>query len=123
MREGEERGLRGAARVSHQRELPSALLVVFVVAASVMLVGACYARQRAHRETIAFSRFLEAVNEGDLVKTQPVTITATTVRGAIHTAEGEQTFVATIPPGYDRAELVDALATDGYDVEANDEAP
>jgi hypothetical protein len=117
MLEGDESGLPRAAGAAHWRGLPSVLLVVLLVAASVPLLGGRYARHREFRERIGFSRFLIAVDEGDLVKTQPVTITATTVRGVIRTDAGEQTFVATIPPTYDRGELVGALRKRGYDVE------
>src|SRR5918999_3995252 len=83
MLEGDESGLPRAAGAAHWRGLPSVLLVVLLVAASVPLLGGRYARHREFRERIGFSRFLIAVDEGDLVKTQPVTITATTVRGVI----------------------------------------
>lgn len=102
-----------------QRRRRPALLIVIAVAASLLLSSGCYSRYKAHRETIPFSRFLEAINEGDLVKTQPVTITATKVRGVIRTDEGEQPFVATIPLGYDRAEVVDELARQGFEIEGH----
>ena len=103
---------------AQQRQPRSAVLAVFAVTASLFLVSSCYVRYEERRETIPFSRFLEAVNEGDLVKTQPVTITATTVSGVIRTDESEQTFVATIPPGYERAVVVDELARQGFEIEA-----
>jgi hypothetical protein len=96
----------------------SGVTIVFVVAASMLLSSGCYARYREHRRTISFAQFLEAVVEGDIVDGQPVRITPTEVSGVIRSEDGEQTFVASIPPGYDRAELVAELARQGVDVEA-----
>ena len=48
---------------------------------------------------------------------KPIRFTATTVSGVIRTDEGEQSFVATIPPDYDRAELVDELTRQGFEIE------
>jgi hypothetical protein len=93
------------------------LLLVLVVMATVVS-GGCYTRRAADRDKIPFARFMEAVDDGDLVKRKPVTITPTTVSGAIRNGEREQTFVATIPPGIDRAEFVDELARQGYEVDA-----
>ena len=96
-----------------------ALLIVLVVTASLLLSSGCYARHEARRTTISFSRFLEAVGDGDLVREQPIRFTPTTVSGVIRADEGEQRFVATIPPGYDRAELVDELARQGFEIEGH----
>ena len=60
---------------------------------------------------------MAAVVDGDLVNEQPVTFTSTTVSGVIRTDGGERTVVATIPPGFDRAELVDQLSREGFEVE------
>jgi cell division protease FtsH len=71
-------------------------------------------------EPVSFSEFRAAVNNGELVKDKdkPVTITTTTVTGVMRTDGGnEQTFVATIPPGYDPTELVDQLSEQGYEVD------
>ena len=117
MHEPDRRRLEATSHGAQQRRPHLALLVVSVVTASLFLISSCNSRYKADREPIPFSRFLEAVNEGDLVKTQPVTITATTVSGVIRTNEGEQAFVATIPPG-SRAEVVDELARQGFEIEA-----
>ena len=100
-----------------RRRAALGLVLVFVLMATVVLSGGCYARRIANRDQIPFTRFLEAVNDGDLVKTKPVTITSTTVSGAIRNGEREQPFVATIPPGFDRSEFVDELSRQGYEVD------
>jgi cell division protease FtsH len=69
-------------------------------------------------EDISFSRFLNAIDEGTLVKDEPVTVTVTTVTGVLRTDEGEQAFRATIPPNYDTRDDVRALTDAGYDVNA-----
>jgi len=92
----------------------SAMLVVLVVAGSLILFNS-FLTQASVTE-VTFSRFRAAVNSGDLLKSEPVTINATTVTGVVHTDEGEQTFVATIPPGYDPTELIDQLTEQEYEV-------
>jgi cell division protease FtsH len=92
----------------------SALLVVLLVAGALFVFNSFLTR--ASVTDVPFSRFQEAVNSGDLVKTEPVTITTTTVTGVVRTDEGDQTFVATIPPGYDPTELVNQLTQQGYEV-------
>jgi cell division protease FtsH len=96
----------------------SALLVVLLVAGALFVFNSFLTR--AQVEPVSFSEFRAAVNNGELVKDKdkPVTITTTTVTGVIRTAGGnEQTFVATIPPGYDPTELVDQLSEQGYEVD------
>ena len=92
----------------------SALLVVLVVAGALFLFNGFLTR--AAVTEVRFSRFRAAVNNGDLVKSEPVTINATTVTGVVRTDEGEQTFLATIPPGYDPTSLIDQLTEQGYEV-------
>ena len=94
----------------------SALLVVLVVAGALFLFNSFLTR--AATEEVSFSKFREAVDDGDVLKSEPVVITTTTVNGTVRTAEGQQLFVATIPPGYDPTDFVDQLRQDGYDVEA-----
>ncbi len=94
----------------------SALLVVLVVAGALFLFNSFLTR--AATQEVSFSKFREAVDNGDVVKSEPVAITTTTVNGTVRTDEGQQLFVATIPPGYDPTDFVDQLRQDGYDVEA-----
>jgi cell division protease FtsH len=95
----------------------SALLVVLVVAGALFVFNTFLTQ--ASVEKISFSQFRAAVDNGQLVKDKekPVTITTTTVTGVRRTPEGEQTFVATIPPGYDPTALVDQLSEQGYEVD------
>jgi cell division protease FtsH len=93
----------------------SALLVVLVVAGALLLFNQFLTR--AAVETVPFSEFRSAVANGDLVDTEPVTITSTTVSGVVRTDEGGQTFIATIPPGYDPTDLVNQLSEQGYEVD------
>ena len=67
--------------------------------------------------TVPFSQFRSAIDSGDLVKDEPVTITTTTITGVVSTPEGDKTFVATIPPGYVPTDLVDDLSAQGYEVD------
>jgi hypothetical protein len=92
-------------------------LIVLVVATTLLLASGCSARREEQGEPIPFARFLEAVADGDLVDEQPVTITPETVTAVIRTEGGERTVVATIPPGFDRAEFVDQLSSEGFEVE------
>jgi cell division protease FtsH len=94
----------------------SALLVVLVVAGALFLFNSFLTR--AATQEVSFSKFREAVDNGDVLKSEPVVITTTTVNGTVGTDEGQQLFVATIPPGYDPTDFVDQLRQDGYDVEA-----
>ena len=48
---------------------------------------------------VPFSEFRRAIDNGDLVKEEPVTF-ATTIDGVVETPDGTETYVATIPPGY-----------------------
>ncbi len=95
----------------------SALLVVLVVAGALFVFNTFLTQ--ASVEKISFSQFRAAVDNGQLVKDKekPVTITTTTVTGVRRTPEGEQAFVATIPPGYDPTALVDQLSEQGYEVD------
>ncbi|MET1010840.1 MAG: ATP-dependent zinc metalloprotease FtsH, partial [Actinomycetota bacterium] len=58
-----------------------------------------------------------AIDSGDLVKDEPVTITTTTITGVVSTPEGDKTFVATIPPGSVPTDLVDDLSAQGHEVD------
>jgi len=91
-------------------------LIVLVVTTSLLLSSGCFARYRQSGEPIPFSRFIEAVADGDLVD-EPIIFTPETVSASIRTDQGERRVVATIPPGYDRAELVDELSRQGFEVE------
>ena len=93
----------------------SALLVVLLVAGTLLLFNQFLTR--AAVESVPFSEFRSAVANGDLVETEPVTITSTTVSGVVRTDEGPQTFIATIPPGYDPTDLVNQLSEQGYEVD------
>ena len=95
----------------------SALLIVLVVAGALFVFNTFLTQ--ASVEKISFSQFRAAVDNGQLVKDKekPVTITTTTVTGVRRTPEGEQAFVATIPPGYDPTALVDQLSEQGYEVD------
>jgi cell division protease FtsH len=93
----------------------SALLVVLVVAGALFVFNTFLTQ--AAVEKMPFSRFRAAVDNGDLVKEEPVTITTTTVTGVVNTGDGPKTFVATIPPGYDPTALVDQLSDQGYEVD------
>jgi cell division protease FtsH len=94
----------------------SALLVVLLVAGALFLFNGFLTR--ASVESMSFSEFRAAVRDDRLVKSEPVTITTTSVTGVVRTSEGgEQSFVATIPPGYDPTELVDQLSEQGYEVD------
>ncbi len=95
----------------------SALLVVLLVAGALFVFNTFLTQ--AAVDKISFSEFRAAVADGDLVKNKdkPVTITTTTVSGVRRTSEGEQAFIATIPPGYDPTELVDQLSDQGYEVD------
>jgi cell division protease FtsH len=95
----------------------SALLVVLVVAGALFLFNTFLTQ--ASVEKISFSQFRADVDNGQLVKDKdkPVTITTTTVTGVRRIPEGEQTFVATIPPGYDPTALIDQLSEQGYEVD------
>ena len=57
-----------------------------------------------------------AVDNGELVKSEDVTITTTTVQGVVSTKDGPKTWLAIIPPGYDPTALVDQLSAQGYKV-------
>jgi cell division protease FtsH len=92
----------------------SALLIVVLVAAALFVFNTFLTN--AATQDVTFSQFLSAVDDGDLVKSDPVTITSTTVTGTVRTNQGEQTFVATIPPGYVPTDLVDQLTEQGYEV-------
>jgi cell division protease FtsH len=94
----------------------SALLIVLLVAGALFVFNGFLTR--ASVESMSFSDFRAAVSDGRLVKAEPVTITTTTVTGVVRTDDGgEESFVATIPPGYDPTELVDQLSQEGYEVD------
>ncbi|MGH2679942.1 MAG: ATP-dependent zinc metalloprotease FtsH [Actinomycetota bacterium] len=93
----------------------SALLVVLLVAGALFVFNSFLTQ--AGVQEMSFSEFRSAVDEGNLSKDEPVTITTTNVTGVVGTGEGAQTFVATIPPGYDPTRLVDQLSDQGYEVD------
>jgi cell division protease FtsH len=92
----------------------SALLIVLLVTGALFLFNTFLTR--AQTTDVPFSKFQKAVTDGDLVKSEPVTITTTTVTGVVRTDQGRQTFVSTIPPGYDPTQLVNDLSREGYEV-------
>ena len=92
----------------------SALVVVLVVAGALLLFNRFLTQSAV--EPVPFSRFKAAVDDGELVKSEDVTITTTTVQGVVTTEDGQQTWLATIPPGYDPTALVDQLSEQGYQV-------
>ncbi len=93
----------------------SALVVVLVVAGSLVLFNTFLTQ--AASTPVPFSDFRTAIDNGDLVKSEPVTITTTTISGVVRTADGDETYVATIPPGYVPTDLVDDLSARGYEVD------
>jgi cell division protease FtsH len=92
----------------------SALMVVLVVAGALFLFNSFLTRSAV--DPVPFSQFKAAVDNGDLVKEEDVTITTTTVTGVVTTEDGQKTWMATIPPGYDPTALVDQLSEQGYKV-------
>jgi cell division protease FtsH len=92
----------------------SALLVVLLVAGALFLLNQFMASARV--TPVPFSQFLDKIDEGSLVKTEPVTVATTTITGVVRTDDGEQTWTATIPPGYDPTDLVNQLQQDDYQV-------
>ncbi|MET1011011.1 MAG: hypothetical protein ABWY83_01400, partial [Actinomycetota bacterium] len=93
----------------------SALVVVLVVAGSLVLFNTFLTQ--AASTPVPFSEFRRSIDNGDLVKGEPVTITTTTISGVVRTADGDETHVATIPPGYVPTDLVDDLSARGYQVD------
>ena len=75
----------------------SALVVVLVVAGALFLFNGYLTRSAV--DQVPFSQFKDAVDSGKLVKAEDVTITTTTVTGTVDTDDGQQTWLATIPPG------------------------
>jgi cell division protease FtsH len=92
----------------------SALLVVLLVAGALFLLSQFMASARV--TPVPFSRFLGEIDQGNLVETEPVTVATTTITGVVSAEGGEQTWTATIPPGYDPTDLVNRLHDDGYEV-------
>jgi cell division protease FtsH len=92
----------------------SALLVVLLVAGALLVFNQFI--QGAAVTDIPFSRFLNAIRDDELVKDEPITITATNVTGVLRTGGTEQRFSATIPPNYDTTDDVRALTERGYEV-------
>ena len=99
----------------------SALLIVVLVAAALFAFNTFLTS--ASQKDVTFSQFRSAVDDGDLVKSEPVTVTSTTVSGTVRTPEGQQTFVATIPPGYDPTDLINQLTDQGYEVSGQQPNP
>jgi cell division protease FtsH len=96
-------------------------LIVVLVAAALFVFNTFLTR--AATKDVSFSQFRTAVDDGDLLKSDPVTVTSTTVTGTVRTDQGDQTFVATIPPGYDPTDLVDQLTEQGYEVSGQQPNP
>ncbi|HEX6265100.1 MAG TPA: hypothetical protein VF036_07450, partial [Actinomycetota bacterium] len=88
---------------------------MLVVAGSLVLFNAFLTQ--AASTPVPFSEFRRAIDNGDLVKEEPVTITTTTISGVVRTPDGDETYVATIPPGYVPTDLVDDLSARGYEVD------
>jgi cell division protease FtsH len=92
----------------------SALLIVLLVAGALFLFQSFFSQ--AGTEPVSFSRFLGAIDSGQLVRSEPVNIATTTITGIVRTSGGEERWTATIPPGYDPTELVNDLRGQGYEV-------
>jgi len=92
----------------------SALLVVLLVGGALLLLNQVMVSARV--TPVPFSRFLDEIDQGHLVKTEPVTVATTTITGVVEAEGGEQTWTATIPPGYDPTDLVTQLDEGGYEV-------
>jgi cell division protease FtsH len=92
----------------------SALVVVLLVAGALLLLNQFMASARV--TPVPFSRFLDEIDQGNLVNTEPVTVATTTITGVVEAEGGEQTWTATIPPGYDPTDLVTQLHDQGYEV-------
>ena len=59
----------------------SALVVVLVVAGALLLFNTFLTQSQV--TTVPFSQFRSAIDSGDLVKDEPVTITTTTITGVV----------------------------------------
>ncbi len=105
---------RRATPGSPQPRPRSALVVVLVVAGALLLFNRFLTQSAV--EPVPFSQFKAAVDNGELVKNEDVTITTTTVQGVVSTKDGPKTWLAIIPPGYDPTALVDQLSAQGYKV-------
>jgi cell division protease FtsH len=99
----------------------SALLVVLLVAGALFLLSQFMASGRV--KPVPFSQFLGAIDEGRLLDSEPVTVATTTISGVVETDAGEETWSATIPPGYDPTELVGQLHDQGYEVTGSQPNP
>jgi cell division protease FtsH len=100
----------------------SALFVVLLVAGGLLLFNTFLTR--ASITTVSFSEFRQAVDSGELVKSEPVTITSTTVTAVRQGDDGTQeTISATIPPGYVPTDLVDELSANEYRVDGQQPNP
>ena len=100
----------------------SAVLFVVLIGVALLIGNSLLARTAV--ESVAFSEFRQAVEQGDLVKSEPVTITSTTVT-AVRTADdgSQETISATIPPGYVPTDLVDELSAQDYQVDGQQPNP
>jgi cell division protease FtsH len=92
----------------------SALLIVLLVAGALFLFQSFFSQ--AGTEPVSFSRFLGAIDSGQLVRSEPVNIATTTITGIVRTSGGQERWTATIPPGYDPTDLVNDLRGQGYEV-------
>ncbi len=108
-------GRRPGAPGGPQPRPRSALFLVLLVAAGLFLFNTFLTQ--ATVETVPFSRFVDAIDTGDLRKTESVSVGQTTISGVVRTADGDQNWVATLPPNYDPTGLVDRLEAKGYEVD------
>ena len=92
----------------------SALFVVLLVAGALLLFNVFLTR--ASVQTVPFSKFLDEIDRGHLVKDEAVTVATTTITGVVETGSGRETWTATIPPGYDPTDLVNQLHEQEYEV-------
>ncbi|HET9671945.1 MAG TPA: hypothetical protein VFQ40_03755, partial [Actinomycetota bacterium] len=93
----------------------SALFVVLLVVGALLLFNTFLTQ--ATVETVAFSRFLDAIDEQRLVKDEPINIATTTITGVVRVGGDQQSWTATIPPAYDPTDLVGQLRDQGYEVD------
>jgi cell division protease FtsH len=98
--------------------------VLFVVLIGVALLVGNSLLSRTGVTGVPFSEFRQAVDQEQLVPSEPVTITSTSVT-AVRTTDdgGQETISATIPPGYVPTDLVDELSAKGYQVDGQQPNP
>ena len=108
-------GRRPAAPGGAQPRPRSALFIVLLVAAGLFLFNTFLTQ--ASTRTVRFSEFVDAIDEGKIVKTEPVSVGQTTISGTVEAEGGQENWTATIPPNYDPTALVDRLEGRGYQVD------